>query len=114
MSTICNSYQKRLHWKTLSSKGEENTGEINTVPDETLTIRQLLERYVKGLPVAQSERQPTYDEENDMPDISTMDLTEIDDYIDELKQRQATSKRNLKLIENEKKRRETPPPPQTE
>lgn len=60
---------------------EINTKPSLTVPDQTMTVREIMERYARGLPIGGS-RLPSYDEEDDMPDIKTLDLTEREEYAD--------------------------------
>lgn len=54
-----------------------------TVPDQTYTMRQILDRSRRGLPVS-GGRVPLYDEDDDLPDIRTMDLCDIQEYKDKL------------------------------
>ena len=60
---------------------ERNGMPSKTVPDQTMTVREIMERYARGLPIGGS-RLPSYDEEDDMPDIKTLDLTEREEYAD--------------------------------
>ncbi len=46
-----------------------------TVPDQSMSIRTILERYSRGLPVG-GRLDEYYDEENDLPDPRTLDLAE--------------------------------------
>lgn len=56
--------------------GETNTKPSLTVPDATMSLRELLDRYGRGLPVNGSE--PVYHgEEVELPNLRAMDLTEI-------------------------------------
>lgn len=57
-----------------------------TIPDDTLTVRQILERHTKGLPINSSVRVPIYDEDNDLPDYRTLDLAERQQYAELYKQ----------------------------
>lgn len=58
--------------------GEINSGVSMTVPDEALTVKEIISRFSRGLPVG--AHIPDFDEENDFPDPRTLDLTELDDY----------------------------------
>lgn len=63
---------------TLNPPG--TTPEVNdlpslTVPNMALSIRQILDRYARGLPLG-GQRLPVYDEDNDLPDIRTLDLVD--------------------------------------
>jgi len=46
-----------------------------TVPDQTMSIRTILERYSRGLPIG-GRLDEYYDEEDDLPDFRTLDLAE--------------------------------------
>lgn len=54
---------------------EKNYGPSLTIPDQTMTIRQIVDRYAKGLPI-DGARTPIWDEEDDLPDWRTLDLVE--------------------------------------
>jgi len=57
---------------------EVNTDPSETIPDQTMSIRTLLDRYARGLPIGGS-KQPIWqddDEYNDLPDPRTLDLAE--------------------------------------
>lgn len=54
---------------------EVNTMPSETVPDQTLSIREILERYARGLPL-DGQRVPIYDEDDEMPDPKHLDLAE--------------------------------------
>lgn len=63
----------------VSRSGEVNSGEIMTVPDQSLSIRSLLENYTRGLPLPQAK--PVYFDENDIyPDVRSMDLVDIQEF----------------------------------
>lgn len=57
-------------------QGEVNTKPSLTIPDQTLPIREILARFAKGLPVG--VKTPVYEgEDNDLPDPRTLDLVDI-------------------------------------
>lgn len=54
-----------------------------TIPDQTLGIREIMKRFASGLPI-DGEKVPIYDGEDDgMPDLSTMDLAERQEYLED-------------------------------
>lgn len=55
-------------------KGETNTMPSMTIPNEAMSIREILIRYSRGLPI--DGKVPIYDEENDLPDPRKMDLAD--------------------------------------
>lgn len=58
-------------------KGETSNLPSLTIPDQTMTIRELIERHVRGLPLDEGKI-PIYNgEEDDLPDLRTLDLSEI-------------------------------------
>lgn len=68
-----------------------------TVPDQTMSIRTILERYARGLPVG-GKMDMYYDEDDTMPDYRTLDLTEIADLQQEVKT--TIEKHRKKVINN--------------
>lgn len=77
-------------------KHEPSPGEINkqpsmTVPDQTMSLSTLLEKFAKGEPLAQ--KTPIYNPLDTLPDLRTLDLAELEQlqkqnaaYIAELEQ----------------------------
>lgn len=87
-------------------KYEINTLPSMTVPDQSLTMRQILDRYARGLPLDVKVPIWTDDDElNPLPDIRTLDLSERDDMLrsaraelDEVK-RKIADKRKKAIID---------------
>lgn len=63
-----------LNASTFDKKYEKNTSPSMTVPDQTMGLREILERYTRGLPI--NGNVPIYDEDDDLPDPRTLDLSE--------------------------------------
>lgn len=100
---------------------EVNSKPSETIPDQSMTMREILNRFARGLPIS-GGKVPVYDDSEDvLEDISYMDLADQEAYInrvrDEYKQLErklakdkadAQRKRNLeiarKMLENEKNR----------
>lgn len=57
------------------AKGEVNNQPSETVPDQAMSIKEIMTRYAKGLPLG-GAKTPTWDEEDDLPDLRTLDLEE--------------------------------------
>lgn len=83
--------------------GEVNDEASLTVPDEALSMREILGRYVRGLPIT-GGREPLFDDDYHdpddpgmMPDLSRMDVNDrmatIDAYKSELAELQAKNTR---------------------
>lgn len=64
-----------LNYDPAIQRYERNTQPSKTIPDQSLTVREILDRYARGLPL-EGVKVPIYDEEQNLPDIRTLDLAE--------------------------------------
>lgn len=91
-------------------KGEVNKQKSLTVPDQAMSIKQIMERYARGLPIEQFK--PIYDENIDedseyIPDPRTMDLADRQQFSEQVLQElenirnQQTATVGLTKTENE-------------
>ena len=80
------------------SMPEINTGESQTIPDASISMRQILDRFQRGIPVTRSLRQPVYNENFDYPDNMQFD----DIHTAKLEQLEKVKKLNTKKREIEK------------
>lgn len=65
-----------------SPGAEINTKPSATVPDQTMSIREIMRRFASGLPIS-GEKVPMYDEENDLPDPRSLDLIDRQEWLEE-------------------------------
>lgn len=73
-------YRNSITAKTYKSRGEINVRASLTVPNEAMSLREIMDRYARGLPLTKSNRTEIYHgEEEEMPDLRKMDLSEIHD-----------------------------------
>ncbi len=70
-----------------------------TVPDQTMSIRTILERYSRGLPIG-GRTDIYYDEEDDLPDPRTLDLAERQELAELYKNEINEVKSRKKVINN--------------
>lgn len=74
-----------------------------TVPDQTMSIRTILERYSRGLPIG-GRLDEYYDEEDDLPDPRTLDLAErqelAENYIQEINEIKSRKKNVSTNVDN--------------
>jgi hypothetical protein len=70
-----------------------------TIPDQTMSIRTILERFSRGLPVG-GRLDDYYDEEDDLPDPRTLDLAERQELAEQFKQEIEQVKSRKKVINN--------------
>lgn len=58
-------------------KGEYNTQPSLTIPDQTMELSLLIDRFTRGLPITTFK--PVYDETGDMPDPRRLDIAEYNE-----------------------------------
>lgn len=72
-----------MKWKTGYNQADfPNDNEVNnlpsmTIPDQSLTVKEIMHRFARGLSTTQREGE--YYGEEDIPDLRGMDLSEIED-----------------------------------
>lgn len=84
------------------AKGEINNEPSQTIPDEAMTIKEIMNRFTRGLPLGGSN-EPVYDGDEDfVPDFSRMDLAERQEWteahkeeLEALKLKQRTAKKKV-------------------
>jgi hypothetical protein len=82
---IMQKVKNSLNYDYKEQKGEVNTLPSMTIPDQTMSIRTIVDRYAKGLPV--SAFTPIYEGEDFyMPDPKTLDLVDRADLLESVKQ----------------------------
>jgi len=81
------------HYNTKRTGREKGGGLSMTVPDQTMTVREIINRSEKGLPVS-GIRVPLYNETEDgiLPDLRNLDLSEVV----ELKKRMAEAEKQIR------------------
>lgn len=69
-------------WNRVGDHGEKNTKPGITIPDQSMSVKEIMDRFARGLPVG-GMRVPIYDGENDdMPDLRNMDLADRQAYME--------------------------------
>lgn len=63
--------------------GEINTEPSLTVPDQTMSIREIMARYARGLPIDGARVEIWEGEDSDLPDPRTLDLAERQELAEE-------------------------------
>lgn len=56
---------------------EVNGRPSETIPDQTMSLKVLLERHARGLPITGNPSAPEYYGDEQMPDLNKMDISEI-------------------------------------
>lgn len=70
--------------KYFPKRGEVNTLPSLTIPDEAMSISELVKRFANGMPL-DGGRLPQYDGEEEMTDLERLDLSERKAFIEEHK-----------------------------
>ena len=82
---IMQKVKNSLNYEYQEQKGEVNTLPSMTIPDQTMSIRTIVDRYAKGLPA--SAFTPIYEGEDFyMPDPKTLDLVDRAELLENVKQ----------------------------
>lgn len=102
--------QKRTWFNPPDSVGEVNNQPSETVPDQTLSVKEIMVRYARGLPL-EGQRVPIWNgEEDDMPDPRTLDLAERQELAEEYREElQHIKKSHEKKTKNSNKGGDTKP-----
>ena len=86
------------------NKNEWNYKPSLTIPDQTMSIREILERHSRGLPI-EGWREPIWDgEDNDLPDYRTLDLSERQELASLYKQELQNIQNKSTYVENNNER----------
>lgn len=86
------------------ARQERNSGEVVTQPDMAMTVQEMLERHKRGLPV-ESGKVPIWMGDEELPDLSKMDLVDRQAYVEMVADRLADIKEKLREVEELKKRK---------
>lgn len=77
-------YKNTGNAQLFPSKGEVNNEPSKTIPDQTMTISEMIERHSKGLPI-DGGKVPIYNgEDYPFKDTTNMDLAERQEYLESL------------------------------
>jgi hypothetical protein len=88
-----------LNANTFEKKYKIFTQPSMTVPDQSMSIKTILERYSRGLPVG-GRLDEYYDEEDTLPNPLTLDLAERQELAEEYKNEINEIKSRKKVINN--------------
>lgn len=111
--SIARKFEKPKKWKTHYNRNEfpEDKGEVNnmpsmTIPDQSMTIPEIIDRFVRGIPVNVG-KVPIYDEGEDLLDginPQTMDIVEKKAFVSNTKDELYSL--NQKIQNDEKRRKQ--------
>jgi hypothetical protein len=78
--------KNQLNAKTFKKIYEQNSLPSMTIPDQSMTVREIMDRFTRGLPL-NAGKVPIYEGEEYTPDITKMDLADKHDWIENVFQR---------------------------
>ena len=88
---------------TFETKGQENNEPSLTIPDQSMTLRELIIRYAKGLPL-EGARTPIWEgEEGFEVDPETLDLAEREELAEKAREELKEIEERVKKVVSEKK-----------
>lgn len=65
------------HFNAVPDTGEVNSQPSMTVPDQTMSVKEILEKHARGGVIGLGGKQEVYNGEEEIPDLKRMDLSEI-------------------------------------
>ena len=95
-----------MNYQFTHQTGEKSTKPSMTIPDQTMSIREILDRYARGLPI-EAGKVPIYDGEDYTPDPRYMDLADRQEYMeyakDQIKSYQETNTEKQNEVKTDQK-----------
>lgn len=101
-----------MNANTFAKNYEKNNKPSLTIPDQTMSMRTILERHARGLPISGIKTPIWNGEDDDLPDFRTLDLAERQELAEYYQQElqsiknkhtkpQNVDKNNERVVENE-------------
>lgn len=75
------------------SSGLKTTGKLCVVPNQSMSLEEILERFTRGEAVAVGQPVNYHESEDDLEKIQHLDLTEKEEYVEGLKETQKRFKK---------------------
>jgi len=86
------------------ARPERNSGEVVTQPDMAMTVQEMLERHKRGLPV-EAGKVPIWMGEEELPDLSKMDLVDRQAFVEMVADKLADIKEKIRQADELKKQK---------
>lgn len=93
-----------LNAHEFATKGELNTLPSLAIPDQAMTMQELLDRQARGIPMVGEKFPIYYGEEDILPDFRHMDLADIQEHREMLAERIQQQREELAAQDEERKR----------
>jgi len=101
--TLTMLHKIRTHWNRTEadSPKEKNVSPSMTVPDQTMSVKEIMDRYARGLPLG-GQKVPIYEGEDFVPDLKNMDLADRQTLFEQAKEELADIKERLNQKQRQK------------
>ena len=87
------------------SKGEVNKQPSMTVPGQTMSVAEMVERYRRGLPI-EGNANPIFNGEDALPNLDDLDLADRQELIEQIADQLVDVKQRLAAVAKTKKEKE--------
>lgn len=100
-------FRHSYNYDHTKNKGELNTLPSETIPNQSMSIQEILSRWTRGLPMT-GAKVPVYNGDDLLPDLKKMDLVELDELKRSVKDgvKNAKDKLNAELLKVNKLEKE--------
>lgn len=92
-------FKRQLTYDHTKYPGEVFTLPSLTVPDQALSLKEIIRRFAMGIPM-DGGRLPVFDEENDLPDFTKMDLADREEAVERYQEELREIKERLNLAKS--------------
>lgn len=84
---------------------EKNSLPSKTIPDQTMSVQEIMDRFARGLPLDGAKVALYHEEGEDVPDLERMDLSEKHELLEAARREVQEQRNKLNKIAEEKRRR---------
>lgn len=84
---------------------EKNTLPSKTIPDQTMSVQEIMDRFARGLPLDGAKVALYHEEGEDVPDLERMDLSEKHELLEAARREVQEQREKLNRIAEAKRKR---------
>jgi len=97
-------FRNHFNYNQFKIRYEYSDKPSQTIPDQTMSVKEILSRYSRGLPL-EGNKTPIYNGEEIIPDLRRMDLSEIQEMQQENQRYITEETEKIETEQREKKRK---------
>jgi len=98
--------KNHLTYSVEDRQQERNTQPSKTIPDQTMSVQEIMDRFARGLPIDGAKLAIYHGEEDDMPDLERMDLSEKHELLEAARKEVEEQRKKLNRMAEAKRRRQ--------